>query len=68
VLRNVTKEETVQYILALLLQMLQANPNRAALFHQVKELHGAGAADAYTIFCVSYSAGGLVHPGWCPAP
>jgi V-type H+-transporting ATPase subunit H len=50
VLRNVTKEETVQYILALLLQMLQANPNRTALFHQVKELHGAGAADAYTIF------------------
>lgn len=35
VLRNVTKEETVQYILALLLQMLQANPSRAQLFHQV---------------------------------
>ena len=33
VLRNVTKEETVQYILAVLLQMLTANPRRAALFH-----------------------------------
>jgi V-type H+-transporting ATPase subunit H len=43
VLRNVTKEETVQYILALLLQMLRANPARAALFHQVGEAHAAGA-------------------------
>ncbi|WIA28333.1 hypothetical protein OEZ86_010883 [Tetradesmus obliquus] len=41
VLRNVTKEETVQYILALLLQMLRANPARAALFHQVGEAHAA---------------------------
>jgi V-type H+-transporting ATPase subunit H len=35
VLRNVTKEETVQYILALLVQMLQENPRRALLFHQL---------------------------------
>lgn len=50
VLRNVTKEETVQYILALLLQMLSTNPSRAALFHQIGELHLPGAADPYTIF------------------
>lgn len=35
VLRNVTKEEAVQYILALLVQMLQENPRRALLFHQL---------------------------------
>jgi V-type H+-transporting ATPase subunit H len=46
VLRNVTKEETVQYILALLLQMLRANPARAALFHQVGEAHAAAAGGA----------------------
>lgn len=51
VLRNVTKEETVQYILAVLLQMLRANPSRAALFHQVAEGHAGGAGtDIYTIF------------------
>ncbi|KAF6263123.1 vacuolar ATP synthase subunit H [Scenedesmus sp. NREL 46B-D3] len=46
VLRNVTKEETVQYILALLLQMLRAYPARAALFHQVGEAHVAAAGGA----------------------
>jgi V-type H+-transporting ATPase subunit H len=46
VLRNVTKEETVQYILALLLQMLRANPARAGLFHQVGEAHAAAAGGA----------------------
>eukprot|EP00882_Tetradesmus_deserticola_P003843 GHRQ01004066.1.p1 GENE.GHRQ01004066.1~~GHRQ01004066.1.p1 ORF type:complete len:495 (+),score=256.12 GHRQ01004066.1:223-1707(+) len=46
VLRNVTKEETVQYILALLLQMLRANPARAKLFHQVGEAHAAAAGGA----------------------
>jgi V-type H+-transporting ATPase subunit H len=45
VLRNVTKEETVQYILALLLQMLQDNPSRAQLLHQ---LHAS--TDPYAIF------------------
>jgi V-type H+-transporting ATPase subunit H len=45
VLRNVTKEETVQYILALLLQMLQENPSRAQLFHQLP-----ASTDPYAIF------------------
>lgn len=45
VLRNVTKEETVQYILALLLQMLQDNPSRAQLFHQLP-----ASTDPYAIF------------------
>jgi V-type H+-transporting ATPase subunit H len=45
VLRNVTKEETVQYILALLLQTLQDNPSRAQLLH---ELHAS--TDPYAIF------------------
>lgn len=45
VLRNVTKEETVQYILALLLQMLQDNPSRAQLFHQLPS-----STDPYAIF------------------
>lgn len=45
VLRNVTKEETVQYILALLLQMLQANPSHAQLFHQLPT-----STDPYSIF------------------
>jgi V-type H+-transporting ATPase subunit H len=45
VLRNVTKEETVQYILALLLQMLQDSPSRAHLFHQLP-----ASTDPYAIF------------------
>jgi V-type H+-transporting ATPase subunit H len=50
VLRNVTKEETVQYILALLLQMLQANPGRAALFHSAQQQGGpAGGTDPYAV-------------------
>eukprot|EP00878_Enallax_costatus_P027898 GHUV01030086.1.p1 GENE.GHUV01030086.1~~GHUV01030086.1.p1 ORF type:complete len:450 (+),score=138.79 GHUV01030086.1:518-1867(+) len=49
VLRNVTKEETVQYILALLLQMLRTNPSRARLFHQLSG-DSAVAHDPYTIF------------------
>lgn len=49
VLRNVTKEETVQYILALLLQMLRANPSRAKLFHQFGGDSAVGH-EPYTIF------------------
>lgn len=49
VLRNVTKEETVQYILALLLQMLRTNPSRAKLFHQLSG-DSAAAHDPYSIF------------------
>lgn len=47
VLRNVTKEETTQYLLALLVHMLAVNPGRAKLFHQDP---GANAADPYSVF------------------
>lgn len=50
VLKNVTKEETVQYVLALLVQMLAANPARAKLFHQHSDQHVASAPDPYTVF------------------
>jgi len=49
VLKNVTKDETVQYVLALLDDMLEADSSSAALFHQLDILHGAsdggGAGD-----------------------
>lgn len=50
VLRNVTKEETVQYVLALLLQMLSVNPSRAKLFHQSSDMHLSSVPDPYTVF------------------
>ncbi|KAK9811416.1 hypothetical protein WJX72_003647 [[Myrmecia] bisecta] len=50
VLRNVTREETVQYVLALLDQMLEADPSRAKLFHQQSDAHLASLPDPYTIF------------------
>jgi V-type H+-transporting ATPase subunit H len=50
VLRNVSKEETVQYVLALLLQMLSVNPARAKLFHQQSEVHLSSIPDPYTVF------------------
>jgi len=50
VLRNVTKEETVQYVLALLLQMLRANPSRAKLFHHQGDMHTSSPSDPYPVF------------------
>lgn len=50
VLKNVTKEETVQYVLALLVQMMAGNPARAKLFHQQSEQHVSSAPDPYTVF------------------
>jgi V-type H+-transporting ATPase subunit H len=44
VLRNVTKDETVQYVLALLDDMLEADSARAALFHELPAV-----ADAYAV-------------------
>jgi V-type H+-transporting ATPase subunit H len=41
VLKNVTKDETVQYVLALLDDMLEADSSSAALFHQLDSLPGA---------------------------
>ncbi|KAI8462608.1 MAG: armadillo-type protein [Monoraphidium minutum] len=49
VLRNVTKEETVQYVLALLVQMLAVNPARAQLFHQ-QPAGAPAASDPYAVF------------------
>lgn len=49
VLRNVTKEETVQYILALLLQMIRANPSRATLFHRLGQ-DGSTTHEPYSVF------------------
>jgi V-type H+-transporting ATPase subunit H len=41
VLKNVTKDETVQYVLALLDDMLESNSSSAALFHQLDTVSGA---------------------------
>ncbi|KAJ9520914.1 hypothetical protein QJQ45_014099, partial [Haematococcus lacustris] len=50
VLRAVTKDDTVQYVLALLLQMLQENPLRAKYFHQTPDPESASSLDPYTVF------------------
>uniref|UniRef100_A0A7S0S4X7 V-type proton ATPase subunit H n=1 Tax=Chlamydomonas leiostraca TaxID=1034604 RepID=A0A7S0S4X7_9CHLO len=50
VLKAVSKEDTVQYVLALLLQMLQENPARAKFFHLQSEQHMATLPDPYTPF------------------
>lgn len=50
VLKTVSKEDTVQYTLALLLQMLQENPGRARFFHQQSEQHQGSSPDPYTAF------------------
>ncbi|MEW5299224.1 MAG: hypothetical protein WDW36_002259 [Sanguina aurantia] len=50
VLRNVTKEETVQYVLALLVKMLQENPKHARLFHHPSDQRPAGAPDILQVF------------------
>jgi len=50
VLRNVTKEETVQYVMALIDEMLAANPSRVSLFFTQSEQHMASLPDPYTLF------------------
>lgn len=50
VLRNVTKEEAVQYVLALIDDMLSVDPSRAQLFHQESDMHLANLPDPYGIF------------------
>lgn len=51
VLKNVTKDETVQYVLAMLEQMIAANESRAAFFHATPAaLAPGGSADCYPIF------------------
>ncbi|PSC76439.1 V-type proton ATPase subunit H-like [Micractinium conductrix] len=49
VLKNVTKDETVQYVLALLEEMLAADSGRAQLFHVLSTTGPGGALDAYQI-------------------
>lgn len=49
VLKNVTKDETVQYVLALLEQMLAEDSGRAQLFHALASTGPGGALDAYQI-------------------
>lgn len=48
VLKAVTKEETVQYVLALLVQLIQENPLRARLFHVQSDQHST-APEPYTV-------------------
>lgn len=52
VLKNVTKDETVQYVLALLDDMLEADSGAAKLFHQINAAAAAagedGGTDAHT--------------------
>eukprot|EP00887_Chlorella_sp_A99_P006497 scaffold3.g6497.t1 len=50
VLKNVTKDETVQYVLAMLEEMLSVDESRAALFHQTAAAVSTGRTDAYAIF------------------
>lgn len=50
VLRNVTKEETVQYVMALIDEMLSANPASVALFFTQSEQHMSSLPDPYTLF------------------
>lgn len=47
VIRNVTKEETIQYVLAHLDNVISGEPSRAALFHQGGL---TGGFDPYTLF------------------
>ncbi|KAG6472758.1 hypothetical protein ZIOFF_070236 [Zingiber officinale] len=37
ILRDISKEETVEYVLALIDEMLTANPKRSGLFHKTSE-------------------------------
>ncbi|KAK9813607.1 hypothetical protein WJX73_010348 [Symbiochloris irregularis] len=50
VLRNVTKEDTVQYVLALLDDTLTEQPSAAALFHEQSNSYANNQIDPYTIF------------------
>lgn len=54
VLKNVTKDETVQYVLALIDDMLEADPSSAALFHQLQD-SGEASGDAPGQVLDSYS-------------
>lgn len=49
VLKNVTKDETVQYVLALVEQMLAEDSSRARLFHVLSSTGPGGPLDAYQI-------------------
>ncbi|BDA44912.1 V-type proton ATPase subunit H [Coccomyxa sp. Obi] len=48
VLRSVTKEDTVQYVLAILDQMVAGDPKRASYFHQQSSAQKSSAPDPYT--------------------
>ncbi|GAX82421.1 hypothetical protein CEUSTIGMA_g9849.t1 [Chlamydomonas eustigma] len=50
VLKAVTKEETVQYVLASLIQLLQESPLRSRFFHIQSDQHLAATPDPFTIF------------------
>ncbi|EFN53238.1 hypothetical protein CHLNCDRAFT_32265 [Chlorella variabilis] len=49
VLKNVTKDETVQYVLAMVEEMLAEDPARAKLFHVLSSTGPGGPLDAYQI-------------------
>ncbi|EIE21667.1 vacuolar ATP synthase subunit H [Coccomyxa subellipsoidea C-169] len=48
VLRSVTKEDTVQYVLAILDEMVAGDPKRAAYFHQQSNPQKPSPPDPYT--------------------
>ncbi|GMH37353.1 hypothetical protein BSKO_05226 [Bryopsis sp. KO-2023] len=50
VLRNTTKEQVVQYVLALLNAMVTSDPSRARLFHVQSDAHKGRVAEPYTVF------------------
>ncbi|XP_073525819.1 LOW QUALITY PROTEIN: uncharacterized protein [Phyllobates terribilis] len=50
ILRDIYKEETVEYVLALIDDMLTANPKRARLFH-IQSLASEDIYEPFLIFC-----------------
>ncbi|XP_020597175.1 probable V-type proton ATPase subunit H, partial [Phalaenopsis equestris] len=46
ILRDISKEETIEYVLALIDEMLTANPKRARLFHD-RTLSGSDTYDPF---------------------
>lgn len=79
VLKNVTKDETVQYVLALLVQMLATEPRHVKLFHQQSDMHMSSVPEPFTVFArllqrtdwftqVGQSARPLPHCCWLSCP
>lgn len=59
VLRNVTKEETTQYVLAMLDELMMADPSKVALLHAASTAHPGSVTQPAVVF-----ARLLVRPDW----